>query len=326
MKKTIYLHVGPHKTGTTVIQKACLDNRAVLNRNGVSYPPLFFNHLGHHGLVDAIRQRKIVDTDIEALDNCEENILFSSENFIHFNEADVKYLREKFSRFTIKIIYAWRRSSLKMYSLWQESVKHGNSTSFYAHFYRDLVKPGQSKTLLQIKDIDMFADCFGKENIHILDYEAMLKKGTLLHYFFDIMGIDDKDINISNHHNGIKNISLDPLSTEILRCLNSKSKVLGLAKNSKTREAYFDRQEKVNNEITEIQSMMQAYIEQVKVGGYMVDHTSEKAITHKYQDNIVSYQYENKLEDIRLISTDWLLNPKSAQLIDDIYKKIMGDL
>ena len=35
---TIYLHIGPHKTGTTAIQRMADENRAVLARHGILYP------------------------------------------------------------------------------------------------------------------------------------------------------------------------------------------------------------------------------------------------------------------------------------------------
>lgn len=38
MKKTLYVHVGTTKTGTTAIQSFCIDNDEVLHRKGYCYP------------------------------------------------------------------------------------------------------------------------------------------------------------------------------------------------------------------------------------------------------------------------------------------------
>lgn len=326
MKKTIYLHVGPHKTGTTVIQKACLDNSSILNDYDISYPPVFFNHIGHHGLVNVVRSRQLTDEKINALKNCNSKILLSSENFIHFNKDDLQYVRDRFKNFNFEIIYAWRRSSMKMYSVWQETVKQGSSIPFHEFYYEDLIKPGQSKLLSQIKNIDLYANQFGKTNIHIIDYDATFKEGVLVDEFFNLVGVDRKAINVSNQAKGIKNESLEPAITEILRCLNNKSSHKGLPENSETREAFFEFEYLFLDEIVDIKKLMSDYIIEVTFGDYMVDKATENAIYEKYKNNIIGYQNHTDSKKIRIISPNWLLNLKSAQLIDAIYSKIYQGL
>lgn len=38
MKKTLYVHIGTTKTGTTAIQSFCIDNQETLNQKGYCYP------------------------------------------------------------------------------------------------------------------------------------------------------------------------------------------------------------------------------------------------------------------------------------------------
>ena len=38
MKKTLYVHIGTTKTGTTAVQSFCIDNQEVLNQKGYCYP------------------------------------------------------------------------------------------------------------------------------------------------------------------------------------------------------------------------------------------------------------------------------------------------
>jgi len=56
---TLFIHSGLHKTGTTSLQKALHDNRAVLARQGLLYPetgvPENPAHWGHHDLAYALR-------------------------------------------------------------------------------------------------------------------------------------------------------------------------------------------------------------------------------------------------------------------------------
>ncbi|MDR9826767.1 hypothetical protein RCJ22_14235 [Vibrio sp. FNV 38] len=326
MKKTIYLHVGPHKTGTTVIQKACLDNREVLDKYDVSYPSLFFNHIGHHDLVNTVRLREISDKHLGQLEAINSNILLSSENFIHFTQQDLQYLVGRFSKFDIKIIYSWRRSSLKMYSMWQESIKHGEVASFHSFYYSDLVRPGQSKTLMQTLNVELLASKFGKDNLYILDFDSLSESNNLVKEFFDIVGVKGSEIDISTQSDGVRNESLDPRKTEMLRGLNALSKGLGLPVSSKTREAFSMHYDTIIQEVEQVLSLMERYIENVEVGNYLIDRSSEAGITQKFMPNIRHYQNKNRVKIIKIVNSDWLLNPLASQLLAEIHKKIMGEV
>ncbi|HMN86610.1 MAG TPA: hypothetical protein PKA74_11550, partial [Bauldia sp.] len=48
--RTLLIHVGPHKTGTTAIQQSLVENAALLRAAGHSYPEVGFLLFGHHGL------------------------------------------------------------------------------------------------------------------------------------------------------------------------------------------------------------------------------------------------------------------------------------
>ncbi|MGR5254379.1 hypothetical protein ACPV5S_19480 [Vibrio astriarenae] len=323
MKRTIYLHVGPHKTGTTVIQKACLDNQHILEENGVSYPKMYFNHIGHHGLVNTVRRRDIADNDVQIFKDIERDILLSSENFIHFTAKDWAYLRDKLkSDFNFCIIYAWRRSSLKMYSIWQESVKHGSSATFQNFFYKDLVRPVGSKVLSQILTLDMLSDIFGRESLRVLDYDSLLSKGEVVDAFFSLVGVVPGSIDISNQSNGVKNASLDPETTEVLRCLNALSKQHGYPESSHMRESFFLRSDLVLEKVIQLKELMKNSREVMEVGNYFVDLRNEKLICEKYSDLIVSYENNKKVKNITTVNSDWTLNPKSVALLQEIYAKV----
>ncbi len=322
-KKTLYLHVGPHKTGTTVIQKACLDNKDVLEKYNISYPSVFFEPIAHHKLVNMVRGRDVSDEDLAKLAEGDSDILLSSENFIHFTAPDWKYIRERFSMFDVKIIYAWRRSSLKMYSMWQESVKHGGTEPFHHFFYKDLIRPGQSRSLMQALNIDMFASVFGKESVSILDFDALSEDNSLVTEFFNLIGVDGAEIDISKQNKGFKNESLDPETTEILRCLNALSLRAGHSKSSKTRELFSSYQTSINTEVEQIKILMNSYLESVNVGGYFVDRATEKAMKDKYLSNVISYQNKERIKEIKLVNQDWLLEPSASELLSIIHKKMM---
>lgn len=323
MTKTIYLHVGPHKTGTTVIQKACLDNTDVLDKHGVSFPSLYFTPIGHHDLVNTVRRRAISDEDLATLASGHEKALLSSENFIHFSAQDWKYLSERLAQFEVKIIYAWRRSSLKMYSMWQESVKHGGTTPFHAFFYQDLIRPGESKSLMQTLNLDAMAAAFGKDNIHILDFDALSESKMLVTEFFNLLGVDGTQIDISGQSQGFRNESMDPVTTEVLRCLNSLSVKAGYPQNSKTREVFSALQPTLDAEMEQAKSLMENDVDTFEVGDYFVDRATEHALKSKFMTNLVHYKAQKRTKNIKVANQDWLLKPQAYQLISAMHEKIM---
>ena len=52
--KTVYIHLGPHKTGTTSIQQACVKSRALLCSFGISYYEGFFPQGNHREIAACV--------------------------------------------------------------------------------------------------------------------------------------------------------------------------------------------------------------------------------------------------------------------------------
>ena len=222
MKRKLYLHVGPHKTGTTLIQKVFLDNQSELLKNGLFYPKNYIRIFGHHHFRDLIKDRAVTELDKDFFKDIKSNVLLSSEDFISFSVEDFKYLKETFSQFDINIIYSWRRSSLKMYSIWQEIVKHGKSISFFEFYHEHIARPGQSYMLSADLQVSRFVNVFGQNNVHLIDYDKSSKDNNLLEVFFSIIGCEYKDSYLEGSKSKISsNVSLNSYDTEIIRVLNA---------------------------------------------------------------------------------------------------------
>lgn len=324
MSKTIYFHVGPHKTGTTVIQKNCMDNRASLQAHGLSYPDLFFSHLGHHKLVDIVRRKDVSALSSEILNSIDLDILLSSENFIYFTHQDWAFIKRELSSFDVKIIYTWRRSSSKMYSLWQESIKQGSDKSYYSYYYADLIRPGQSKQLMQTLTLNIYESVFGKENLIILDYDSLSLSGNLIKEFFDTIGLDGKLMANSEQDDGIKNASLDPELTEIIRCLNIMSRRSANLVGSQTRELFFKNVSKIEKEIKLIRELMMGYDDVIETGDYFVDKSNEKIIPERFSEQLVSYELKQDKNSFRIINSDWMMREGASRLLEKVYHKIIA--
>lgn len=322
MKKKLYIHVGPHKTGTTLLQKICLDNKETLSELGISYPNVFFNFLGHHQLVDKARNKKVTDDEIENLIQLNSDILLSSENFIDLTKSQWQYIKKRFDAFDIHIVYAWRRTSFKMYSMWQEAIKHGEKASFYQYYYSDLIKPGVSRQLMQTINIDLLAKVFNKEHLHLLDYDELSEQQSLISEFFNLFNVDVQSLKLDTYNQGIKNVALPSTLTELLRCLNAYHQQQGHAKSSQIREVFFANQDKFTDQIQQIQTMMKSHIDRIEFGNYFVDNNSEQQISKKYQEQLIGYSKPTKNIAMDIINPDWLLTPNASQLIIDVYNAL----
>ena len=214
--KTLILHVGPHKTGSTYIQKKLLDNSKQLRDNGWRYPSAGLVYLGQHELATIAR---INENDLwrEAL-NSKKNIVISSENFDLLNEEQVKLLAVKFSDFVVKIVYMYRRGDEKLISSWQEYVKHGGIKSWSEYLYTHISKPYASEILGDIRMLDNFQRVFGSKSINIIDYDVAINENTdLFQLFIGILGVSIDAFKLNNES---INKTRNYIDIEILRRLN----------------------------------------------------------------------------------------------------------
>ncbi len=101
--KTIILHIGRHKSGTTSLQKSFWGNRDVLQKNGIYYPSSSRRECAHHLFSEELHQdnvleqglEKIIKSDVinylmeEIQKNNSDTILLSSEGFQNCNSKDM---------------------------------------------------------------------------------------------------------------------------------------------------------------------------------------------------------------------------------------------
>ncbi|MFT4941271.1 MAG: hypothetical protein ACI88A_004339 [Paraglaciecola sp.] len=92
--KKLFLHVGPHKTGTTLIQKFLLDNSAELFKSNVVYPKRFLKFFGHHDFRDKAAQKAFSKEDVAFINDNEHDWLLSSENFISLDKNALEYIKK----------------------------------------------------------------------------------------------------------------------------------------------------------------------------------------------------------------------------------------
>lgn len=244
--KTLYLHIGTPKTGTTYIQNVLSNNNEVLNKYGYTFPifdiaipdasPLRNAHFLIPKLYDENNKRmfdveaEIYNNGMSKLSECfnqYDNIILSDEMLWVRNQLDM----EKFSNdlrqmnINIKVIVYLRRQDLFIQSYWSQLVKmhlkHALLTYIRLNKYSNI-------HLDYYDRLSEYADIFGKENIVVRVYEKEQYKGrynTLLSDFLETVGLGQIDeekefkefLNPTYH---AKNPSLSDIYLEIKRYFN----------------------------------------------------------------------------------------------------------
>lgn len=324
MKKKLYLHVGPHKTGTTLIQKACLDHQQELASQGVIYPNQYLHIFGHHLLKDKLFKRNLSQNEINIINSIDGNVLFSSEDLISLGRRELEYIKDCFSTFDVHVIYTWRRTSLKMYSIWQEVIKHGSSVGFFEYYHDHLAKPGRSYMLSSDQQIERFVNVFGEDNVTIIDYEKSLSDNSLLRDFFSVINcsIDDTRLNSSKTVTS-ENKALNYKDVEIIRALNfifeDRYDVVG----NHVREQYLILKNLPNYDyLNHLYETLESSLVEITVGDYFIDLKNDKFIVDKFSDLILNYDGNTINKKVSLLSANWLLKPE-VQLI---MEKLVEDL
>lgn len=198
------LHVGPHKTATTWLQRNFHHNAGALEKAGWLYPRTGERvAVAHHDLSD--NQKEILDEDsrksarfrsiVERARKSGQNVLLSSEGFDKWRPNALASLREIVGPDEFRIVYTLRDPISLVYSMWAQKVKTGGTQSFPEHYEQQIRKGEKSRYLDPLSDIEKFAavdnssltlllyDEIVRENRDIFDVfcEDVLKIGLLPH-------------------------------------------------------------------------------------------------------------------------------------------------
>lgn len=175
MPENVVIHVGPHKTGTTALQKAFAINADRLGRYGICYPGSGRAGAAHQNIAKACREkntRLLGDLAEEVSD--QRKVLLSSELFSALDKRSLQLLADTLSGAEFQIVYVLRRLPALWVSHWKEQLKHGKSMSFheYLGFIGDpdvghYVTPPQP-----VLQLDNLKNVFGRDALRLFIYDA----------------------------------------------------------------------------------------------------------------------------------------------------------
>ena len=203
MKKTVYIHIGRPKVGSTAIQRFLKTNRKVLLKNGVLYPHAGEKQNASHKLAEVLlsgrtnpQEGSAKELYKELVDEIEKSTatscVISSENFYFVKP---KLLARKLSKkFDVKIIcYIRRQDEVLVSSCIQElrddslAEEEQNNLDLYMN------SPVRLRLLDYKVMLDQWADTFELSNVIVRVYESGQLKDNLFKDILDVMGLEFTD-------------------------------------------------------------------------------------------------------------------------------------
>lgn len=241
--KTLYLHIGTPKTGTSALQHFFANNRKILEGKGVYYPDLGFRfpdigkHRNAHFLSykkylekkqrDYETEKAIRDEGIQKLEEAfqdHDTILLSDEHIWNEKEMIAQTLPALKSHFAeqgvqIKVIVYLRRQDQVIQSFWAQKIKESSAMSFEKYMEKEKYRFFRLDYAARIQE---FADVLGKDNIIVRCYEKQQYQGeqkTIMSDFLQILGL--KITNEFKNSDKVYNISLEGAYLEVKRLFNT---------------------------------------------------------------------------------------------------------
>lgn len=238
MARTVYLHLGIHKTGTTAIQNVCMANHDKLKRAGILFPRSGFirqaavdatDTPGHRGLLRFLKEPSktpLHPAGLHLLGEIEASrcnrIVISSEVLSAPHNSDavngVSWLRKQ--GFHVKIIVYLRRQDSWLDSFYRERLKWNGAAYPETRSIEEFWLAEGDNWLNYRERIGLWRDAVGAENAVIRSYEDVQEGRGVVVDFLDVIGVDDALLDVLQSREAVHNLSLPPSAVDLLRAFN----------------------------------------------------------------------------------------------------------
>ncbi len=250
--KTLYLHIGTPKTGTTSIQHFCYDNMRILAEKGYYYPHMPFEYpnlsMYRNGLFLEARcfkdnGERNIDMEQQNLNNgfklvnkyfqTYDNIILSDEGVWSrcFNRKRLEEVSKNLTsaalegEYAIKIIVYLRRQDEFLLSWYNQMIKHSASPKLNSLTWDEYFE-NYSKyiSLDYLKCLNKLARVFGQENIIVKRFDSeYFYKNSLLADFLNIFGLELTEEFIVEKEQ--VNVKMSENACEIKRIINELEEI-----------------------------------------------------------------------------------------------------
>jgi hypothetical protein len=186
--KTLYLHVGFHKSGTSALQETFAAQRDELQKAGVLYPSI--GRKAHHRIAWALTQKpwgwKKRGGEVTAFKHFTKmaklinrskspKIVLSSEFFSELTPEKIQLIASAIKGREVKVLFTLRPLAKLLGSSYQQYLKYGTKADYSEWLHSVLDEPGVSKinpTFWQRhmhgEVVARWVEVFGKDNVSVL--------------------------------------------------------------------------------------------------------------------------------------------------------------
>ncbi|NEQ55729.1 MAG: hypothetical protein F6K11_37435 [Leptolyngbya sp. SIO3F4] len=229
MGKSIFLHIGLSKTGSSSIQKTLHRSRKLLIQQKIDYVPVGFWGWAHHNLAFQVREDSRFHNELKPSKKFKESLgtwqtlqkyleastaesfIISSEGFgsLQFNEI-AKIFKHLGGYDTKVVIYV--RNQLDMASSNYRQILNTHDFPLRQHFYHSL----ENEMYKFNKVVENWASFVGLENIHIRVFENCVNDVT--NDFLKIIGATS----LLGKQSAFENVSRDLRTLKLVQKINAK--------------------------------------------------------------------------------------------------------
>ena len=218
--RTLYLHIGTHRTATSSIQAFMLANCDLLPARGILYPYKTARHLGlFNGLFSGRREVGEVAQDLSSRADKRQHpvhsIVLSDEDVCM--RRDLSRLAEFRSHFNVKVIFALRRQDLWLESWFLQNIKwQWNKDLSHCTLAEFLAQRESFHWADYNRYVTHLEDLFGIENVLPYVFEKAQMPGGPVAAFARLIGLEDLTGLAPAPH---VNSSHSPMVSEFMRCM-----------------------------------------------------------------------------------------------------------
>lgn len=234
-KKKLFLHIGTHKTGSTVLQVYLTNNRDVLCDAGILYPDIGtpeFSRFGQHlvawsyfetpGYLPVFNGNSLNREELRELMLIEkiqsisasrkiDSVVLSSEEFSILNQSEIEVLANDLAGFDVWVIIYFRRQDKYLESSYGTSVLYSGYTKNFNDYSNN------QRMILDYYDVTQSWERVFPQQVIVKSYDSPVVKSDIVSDFLDTINIDKS--NLQNIPNSILNKSISAHAIEVIRGL-----------------------------------------------------------------------------------------------------------
>lgn len=291
MAKRVFLHIGPHKTGSTYIQKMLVEYRPQLREYGYEYPEVGQEaEFGHHRIVQALTAARYQAAESiikSALASACDSVILSSENFDRLSENDLEALKGMLSGVDVTVLFVKRNAADLLFSTWQEEIKHGSTDDWALFFFNHINRPFASTIINPCLVLDRYSRFFPREHIRIIDYDlARFRNQDLFAHFAVAAGIQG----FTPRGLGRVNVAMNIEHVEMIRLLNALAIQEGVKVNTNVRRAYitFARSNPGSEPGESLRAKVSGSLMDIQIAESFVFKRAAAMFNEKYGDRVLT--------------------------------------